>query len=77
MYLPDELAEAAKVDLTVVDEPGSHTYFEALQQDWEQMQRQQAGLRNSRLEHETITREEIVVANFHRVLDRYLAGARS
>ncbi|CUU60957.1 Rieske [2Fe-2S] domain-containing protein [Parafrankia irregularis] len=77
MYLPAELAEVAKVEPTVVKEPGSHTYFEALQQDYEQMQRQQAGLRNSRLEFETITREEMVVAAFHHVLDRYLGGAAS
>ena len=34
------------VDLTEVDEPGSYPYFLALQQDYEQMQRQQYGLRN-------------------------------
>jgi phenylpropionate dioxygenase-like ring-hydroxylating dioxygenase large terminal subunit len=77
MYLPAELAEMAKVEPTIVEEPGSHTYFEALQQDYEQMQRQQAGLRNSRLAFETITREEIVLANFHRVVNRYLGASDS
>ncbi|MBL7500203.1 aromatic ring-hydroxylating dioxygenase subunit alpha [Frankia sp. CNm7] len=74
MYLPAELAEVAKVELTEVTEPGSHTYFEALQQDYQQMQRQQNGLRNNRLKHLALSREEIVVANFHRVLDRRLGA---
>ncbi|MBL7492371.1 aromatic ring-hydroxylating dioxygenase subunit alpha [Frankia sp. AgB1.9] len=77
MYLSEDLAALAKAEPVVVEEPGSYAYFEALQQDYEQMQRQQAGLRNNRLTHETITREEMVVARFHHVLDRYLAAAES
>ena len=37
------------------------------------MPRQQVGLRNTRLEHLTLVREEISVARFHTVLDRWLA----
>ena len=54
-------------------EPGSYPYFLALQQDYEQMPRQQKGLRNARLDHMALVREEIVIAHWHRVLDRYLA----
>ena len=45
-----------------VDEPGSYKYFEALQQDYEQMPRQQLGLRNGRLDHMSLVKEEVVIA---------------
>ena len=57
-----------------VDQPGSYKYFEALQQDYEQMPRQQVGLRNNQLKHMSLVKEEVVVAYFHSVLDPYLAG---
>ena len=74
MYLPPEMADAFTVDLIEVDTPGSYKYFEALQQDYEQMQRQQTGLRNQGLDHLTLVTEEIVVAKFHDTLDRWMAG---
>ena len=74
MYLPKEMADAFKVDLIEVDEPGSYKYFEALQQDYEQMQRQQAGLRNKGLDHMMLVKEEVVVAKFHDTVDRWMAG---
>ncbi|TDC71820.1 aromatic ring-hydroxylating dioxygenase subunit alpha [Actinomadura sp. GC306] len=78
MWLPEELADQFRAELVDVTEPGSHEYFLALQQDYEQMQRQQAGLRNKRLDHLSLVKEEIVVAHFHSVVDRHLAAtARS
>lgn len=74
MYLPPEMADAFKVDLIEVDEPGSYKYFEALQQDYEQMQRQQSGLRNEGLDHLMLVKEEAVVAKFHDTMDRWMAG---
>lgn len=74
MYLPPEMADAFTVDLIEVDTPGSYKYFEALQQDYEQMQRQQAGLRNQGLDHLMLVTEEVVVAKFHDTLDRWMAG---
>ena len=74
MYLPPEVADAFKVDLVEVDTPGSYKYFEALQQDYEQMQRQQDGLRNTGLDHMTLVKEEVVVAKFHDTVDRWMAG---
>ena len=38
------------------------------------MPRQQQGLRNTRLEYMALAREEVCIANFHSVLDRYMAG---
>ncbi len=51
MWLPDEAKAAFTASPIVVDEAGSYKYFEALQQDYEQMPRQQIGLRNTALEH--------------------------
>ncbi|MBX7433409.1 aromatic ring-hydroxylating dioxygenase subunit alpha [Mycobacterium sp. Y57] len=73
MYLPPEHRDAFRVGLTDVDEPGSYKYFEALQQDYEQMPRQQLGLRNSRLDHMSLVREEVVIGHYHSVVDRYMA----
>lgn len=75
MYLPEDFREAVRAEAIVVDTPGSHKYFEALQQDYEQMPRQQKGLRNNRLDHMTLVKEEVVIAHFHSVVDRYMAEA--
>lgn len=72
MWLLPELRDQFRVELTEVEEPGSYEYFLALQQDYEQMPRQQRGLRNRALEYITLAREEVCIANFHRVLDRYM-----
>lgn len=78
MWLPAEHQAAFRADPIEVDEPGSYKYFEALQQDYVQMPRQQLGLRNTALEHMTLAKEEVVIAHFHSVVDRYLAaGART
>ncbi|BDX30499.1 (2Fe-2S)-binding protein [Mycobacterium antarcticum] len=73
IYLPDEFRDAVRAEAVVVDTPGSHKYFEALQQDYVQMPRQQLGLRNDRLDHISLVKEEVVIAHFHSVLDRYMA----
>ncbi len=74
MYLPQEMRDAFKVDLIEVHEPGSYKYFEALHQDYVQMPRQQLGLRNSRMDHMTLVKEEVVIAHFHSVIDRFMNG---
>ncbi|OBF14881.1 aromatic ring-hydroxylating dioxygenase subunit alpha [Mycobacterium sp. ACS4331] len=75
MWLPDEHKAAFTAEPIVVDEPGSFKYFEALQQDYVQMPRQQIGLRNSSLEHMALVKEEVVIAHFHSVIDKYLAAS--
>jgi len=77
MYLPPEMRDAFKAELIEVDEPGSYAYFEALQQDYDQMPRQQLGLRNTRLDHMALVREEMLLAHYHSVLDRYMAEGTS
>jgi len=72
MWLPEEYQEAFRAAPIEVAEPGSYDYFLALQQDYVQMPRQQAGLRNSRLTHMSLVREEVGIARFHAAVDRYL-----
>ncbi|KUI43045.1 (2Fe-2S)-binding protein [Mycobacterium sp. IS-1590] len=75
MYVPEEFRDAVRAEAIVVETPGSYKYFEALQQDYEQMPRQQKGLRNDRLDHMSLVKEEVVIAHFHSVIDRYMANA--
>ncbi|MBW8785707.1 MAG: aromatic ring-hydroxylating dioxygenase subunit alpha [Novosphingobium sp.] len=75
MWFPPE--QRAEVRAALVDEPRDFEYFLALQQDYEQMQRQQNGLRQRGLEHMTLTRQEVRLAYFHSVLDSWLEGNAS
>ena len=72
MWLPEEYRADFAAEPIEVTEPNSYPYFLALQQDYEQMPRQQLGLRNRRLEELRLVREEISVARFHTVLDRWM-----
>ena len=74
MWLPPELRAPYRAELVEVKEPGSYPYFLALQQDYDQMERQQKGLRNAAFTSMTLAREEVSIARFHMVLDRYLAA---
>ena len=75
MWLPDEYKEAFAAEHLEVTEPGGYEYFLALQQDYDQMQRQQAGLRNRRYTELSLVREEVNVAKFHERVDRYVGRA--
>lgn len=71
-WLPPE-ERAAKRAATVEIAEGDHfPYFLALEQDYHQMARQQADLRNSGLTHMTLTRQEVRLAHYHSVLDAWL-----
>ncbi len=74
MYLPEAVRDQFRAELIDVEEPGSHEYFEALQQDYDQMPRQQLGLRNDTLKYLHLAQEEVNVARFHGVVDRYMKG---
>lgn len=73
MWLPPEVRAQHRAELVEVVQAGSYPYFLALQQDYDQMQRQQKGLRNRGLERLHLAREEVCVARFHTVLDQHLA----
>jgi len=72
MWLPPEQrGERREAQLNIAE--GDHfTYFLALEQDWEMMQRQQNGLRNSGLEFMSLTRQEVRLAYYHSVLDSWV-----
>jgi hypothetical protein len=74
MWLPPQVRAQYRAELVEVTEPNTYPYFLALQQDYDQMQRQQLGLRNQTLKFLALVREEASVARFHSVLDRYVAG---
>lgn len=75
MWLPPGLRAQYRAQLVEVEEPNTYPYFLALQQDYDQMPRQQLGLRNRALTHISLAREEVSIARFHAVLDRYLESA--
>lgn len=73
MWLPPSVRDEYRAAPVEVEEAGSYPYFLALQQDYEQMPRQQRGLRNKGLTHITLAQEEVCIANFHSKVDQYLA----
>lgn len=77
MWLPEEFRADFRTTPVEVTEPSSYPYFLALQQDYEQMPRQQIGLRNERLEHLQLVHEELSVARFHTVYDRWMTEGAS
>jgi phenylpropionate dioxygenase-like ring-hydroxylating dioxygenase large terminal subunit len=74
MWLPPEQRAAQRCELMDVKEGDHFTYFLALEQDWEQMQRQQRGLRNRGLKHMTLTKQEVRLAYYHSILDAWVEG---
>lgn len=57
--------------ITAVPHPGG-----ALEQDYEQMERQQKGLRQSTLKYMALTKQEVRLAHFRSVLDGWLGESR-
>jgi phenylpropionate dioxygenase-like ring-hydroxylating dioxygenase large terminal subunit len=71
-WAPPEERAARRAEL--IDEPKDFKYFLALQQDYEQMQRQQKGLRQRGLGHMTLSRQEVRLAYYHSILDSWMEG---
>lgn len=71
-WLPPDERAARREPLRDIAEGDHFPYFLALEQDWEMMQRQQRGLRNNRLGHMALTRQEVRLAYYHAVLDRWV-----
>ena len=72
MWLPPPVRAQYRAQPVEVSAPNSYPYFLALQQDYEQMPRQQRGLRNQSLKFLSLAREEVSIARFHTVVDRYM-----
>jgi len=74
MWLPEGERAAKREPLREMTEGEHFPYFLALEQDWEMMQRQQRGLRNSGLDHMVLTRQEVRLAYYHSVLDTWIGA---
>ena len=72
LWVPAEEREARREPLRDMPEGQHFEYFLALEQDFQQMERQQNGLRNRTLHTLHITKQEPKVAHFHAVLDQWL-----
>jgi phenylpropionate dioxygenase-like ring-hydroxylating dioxygenase large terminal subunit len=72
MWLPPEQRAAMREPLVEVKEGEHEPYFLALEQDYDQMQAQQRGLRNSGLKHMALTRQEVRLAYYHSALDSWV-----
>ncbi|MDG2004342.1 MAG: aromatic ring-hydroxylating dioxygenase subunit alpha [Novosphingobium sp.] len=70
-FPPDERA-ASRTALTEVAELDHFPYFLALEQDYEQMERQQRGLRNHGLKEMALTKQEVRLAHFHAAIDSWV-----
>ena len=74
MWFPEDQRAAVRAPLEEVGEGEHQPYFLALEQDYDQMQRQQAGLRNAGLKEMALTRQEVRLAWYHSVLDSWVEG---
>jgi len=73
-WFPPEQRAAMKTELTEIA-PGDHfPYFLALEQDYEQMQHQQRGLRNRGMTEMALTRQEVRLAHYHAAIDSWVEG---
>jgi phenylpropionate dioxygenase-like ring-hydroxylating dioxygenase large terminal subunit len=73
-WFPPDQRAAQQTAVTEIA-PGDHfPYFLALEQDYDQMQRQQAGLRNTGLTEMALTRQEVRLAHYHAAIDSWVDG---
>jgi hypothetical protein len=73
-WLPPEQRAQQRTELLEIAEGNHFPYFLALEQDYQQMEVQQRGLRNSALEYQILTRHEPKVAHFHAALGSWMEG---
>jgi phenylpropionate dioxygenase-like ring-hydroxylating dioxygenase large terminal subunit len=76
-WFPSDQRAAMRTELTVVPEGEHYPYFLALEQDWEQMQHQQRGLRNTTQKFQTLTRQEVRLAHYHAAVSSWVEPARN
>lgn len=74
-WLPPEEREAAREPLLEVPAGEHFPYFLALEQDFQQLEAQQIGLRNRAMKSMALTRQEPKVAHYHAMIDRWVEGA--
>jgi phenylpropionate dioxygenase-like ring-hydroxylating dioxygenase large terminal subunit len=71
-WLPPGERAAKREPLREIAEGDHFPYFLALEQDYDQMQRQQQGLRNHALGAMALTRQEVRLAHYHAALDSWV-----
>ena len=72
LWLPPEERTGQRAAPVEIAEGEHFDYFLALEQDYQQMESQQRGLRNSGLEHLVLTKQEPKIAHFHAALDSWV-----
>jgi phenylpropionate dioxygenase-like ring-hydroxylating dioxygenase large terminal subunit len=72
MWVPPGERAARREPLLEIAEGDHFPYFLALEQDYDQMERQQTGLRNSALTEMALTRQEVRLAHYHAALDGWV-----
>jgi hypothetical protein len=77
MWVPADERAAKREPLREIAAGEHYPYFLALEQDWEMMQRQQRGLRNTALGEMALTRQEVRLAFFHSILDSWVGTDRN
>jgi phenylpropionate dioxygenase-like ring-hydroxylating dioxygenase large terminal subunit len=75
LWLPPDQRAEQRAELVEIAEGDHFPYFLALEQDFDQMQRQQNGLRNSALKYMSLTKQELRVAHYHWALDSWVEGS--
>ncbi|MCJ2185377.1 aromatic ring-hydroxylating oxygenase subunit alpha [Novosphingobium beihaiensis] len=73
-WVPPDRRAALRTPLTTVPEGEHFAYFLALEQDYEQMQHQQRGLRNMAQPFLTLTRQEVRLAHYHASIASWVEG---
>jgi phenylpropionate dioxygenase-like ring-hydroxylating dioxygenase large terminal subunit len=71
-WFPPQQRDEMKTELVEVPEGEHFPYFLALEQDYEQMQHQQRGLRQRGLDEMALTRQEVRLAHYHAALDSWM-----
>jgi len=75
LWFPPEEREALRTEVVEIPEGEHFPYFLALEQDYQQMELQQRGLRNLGLQALALTKQEPRVAHLHAMLDDWLEQA--
>lgn len=76
-WLPIEERTEKRAERVDIAEGDHFPYFLALEQDFEQMGRQQIGLRQTGQEALTLTKQEVRLAHFHAALDSWVTNETS
>jgi len=75
-WFPPEERAANKTELVEIADGDHFPYFLALEQDYQQMEHQQRGLRNRALKEMALTKQEVRLAHYHAAIDSWVRGEK-